>query len=112
MSICFTKSEIIAGSVDGTVRTFDIRIWNFVIDWVQRGLRWVVVHDEVEWKKVAQMRALVEDQDLATKEKFTIIADLQGWGYSNCDIRGYLAGLDILQVSLDGALNYVTKLFS
>ncbi|KAJ0973530.1 hypothetical protein J5N97_021489 [Dioscorea zingiberensis] len=31
------------------------------------------------------------------QEKFTIIADLQGWGYSNCDIRGYLAGLDILQ---------------
>ena len=26
MSICLTKTEIIAGSVDGTVRTFDIRI--------------------------------------------------------------------------------------
>ncbi|RVX17185.1 WD repeat domain-containing protein 83 [Vitis vinifera] len=26
MSVCLTKSEIIAGSVDGTVRTFDIRI--------------------------------------------------------------------------------------
>lgn len=25
MSICLTKTEIIAGSVDGTVRTFDIR---------------------------------------------------------------------------------------
>ncbi|XP_039133007.1 SEC14-like protein 2 [Dioscorea cayenensis subsp. rotundata] len=31
------------------------------------------------------------------QEKFTIIADLEGWGYKNCDIRGYLAGLDILQ---------------
>ncbi|KAF5207201.1 Patellin-5, partial [Thalictrum thalictroides] len=24
------------------------------------------------------------------KEKFTAIADVQGWGYSNCDIRAYL----------------------
>ncbi|PKA47593.1 Patellin-4 [Apostasia shenzhenica] len=31
------------------------------------------------------------------QEKFAIIADLQGWGYSNCDIRAYLASLDILQ---------------
>lgn len=26
MSVCLTKTEIIAGSVDGTIRTFDIRI--------------------------------------------------------------------------------------
>lgn len=26
MSVCLTKTEIIAGSVDGTVRTFDIRM--------------------------------------------------------------------------------------
>jgi hypothetical protein len=26
------------------------------------------------------------------------IADLKGWGYSNSDIRGYLAALSILQV--------------
>ena len=31
-------------------------------------------------------------------EKFTSIADLQGWGYVNSDIRGYLAALSILQV--------------
>ncbi|XP_020677937.1 phosphatidylinositol transfer protein 3-like isoform X1 [Dendrobium catenatum] len=31
------------------------------------------------------------------EEKFTIIADLKGWGYSNCDIRAYIAALDILQ---------------
>ncbi|XP_057764654.1 uncharacterized protein LOC130985607 [Salvia miltiorrhiza] len=30
-------------------------------------------------------------------EKFTSIADLEGWGYSNSDIRGYLAALSILQ---------------
>lgn len=29
MSVCLTKSEIIAGSVDGTVRTFDIRIGRY-----------------------------------------------------------------------------------
>ncbi|WOL17977.1 hypothetical protein Cni_G26770 [Canna indica] len=34
------------------------------------------------------------------QEKFTCIADLNGWGYSNCDIRGYLAAIDILQKSL------------
>lgn len=31
MSVCLTKSEIIAGSVDGTVRTFDIRIGRYVV---------------------------------------------------------------------------------
>lgn len=30
-------------------------------------------------------------------EKFTAIADLEGWGYVNSDIRGYLAALTILQ---------------
>ncbi|RRT59177.1 hypothetical protein B296_00030284 [Ensete ventricosum] len=34
------------------------------------------------------------------QEKFVGIVDLQGWGYSNCDIRGYIAALDIMQVSL------------
>ncbi|KAL6909379.1 hypothetical protein ACP4OV_001660 [Aristida adscensionis] len=31
------------------------------------------------------------------QEKFAAVVDLKGWGYSNCDIRGYLAGLDIMQ---------------
>jgi hypothetical protein len=31
------------------------------------------------------------------QEKFAAVADLEGWGYSNCDIRGYLAALDIMQ---------------
>ncbi|XP_030498645.2 uncharacterized protein LOC115714202 [Cannabis sativa] len=30
-------------------------------------------------------------------EKFVAIGDLQGWGYANCDVRGYLAALSILQ---------------
>ncbi|KAL1537464.1 phosphatidylinositol transfer protein 3-like [Salvia divinorum] len=30
-------------------------------------------------------------------EKFTSISDMQGWGYVNSDIRGYLAALSILQ---------------
>ncbi|CAA2977901.1 phosphatidylinositol transfer protein 3-like [Olea europaea var. sylvestris] len=30
-------------------------------------------------------------------EKFTAIADLEGWGYSNSDIRGYITALSILQ---------------
>ncbi|KAL8467874.1 hypothetical protein ACS0TY_031208 [Phlomoides rotata] len=30
-------------------------------------------------------------------EKFTSIADVEGWGYTNSDIRGYLAALSILQ---------------
>lgn len=33
----------------------------------------------------------------AGQEKFVSIADIEGWGYSNCDIRGYLAALSILQ---------------
>lgn len=32
MSVCLTKTEIIGGSVDGTVRTFDIRIGRYVIN--------------------------------------------------------------------------------
>ncbi|KAM7273356.1 hypothetical protein ACFE04_028020 [Oxalis oulophora] len=31
------------------------------------------------------------------EEKFTIIGDLQGWGYANSDIRGYLSALSVLQ---------------
>ncbi|KAM0928596.1 hypothetical protein ACQ4PT_002577 [Festuca glaucescens] len=31
------------------------------------------------------------------QEKFAAVIDLGGWGYSNCDIRGYLMGLDIMQ---------------
>ncbi|KAK7828305.1 phosphatidylinositol transfer protein 3 [Quercus suber] len=31
------------------------------------------------------------------EEKFLCIGDLEGWGYSNSDIRGYLAALSILQ---------------
>ncbi|XP_022980820.1 patellin-4-like isoform X2 [Cucurbita maxima] len=31
------------------------------------------------------------------QEKFVCIGDLQGWGYSNSDIRGYRAALSILQ---------------
>ncbi|KAI3512765.1 hypothetical protein L2E82_27473 [Cichorium intybus] len=31
------------------------------------------------------------------EEKFVAIADVKGWGYSNSDIRGYLASLSILQ---------------
>ncbi|KAG6472177.1 SEC14 cytosolic factor-like [Zingiber officinale] len=31
------------------------------------------------------------------QEKFIIISDLQGWGYSSCDVRGYLSAIDILQ---------------
>lgn len=30
MSVCLTKTELIGGSVDGTVRTFDIRIGRYV----------------------------------------------------------------------------------
>jgi hypothetical protein len=32
------------------------------------------------------------------QEKFVVIGDLEGWGYANSDIHGYLAGLSILQV--------------
>nr|POE69695.1 upf0051 protein abci8, chloroplastic [Quercus suber] len=32
------------------------------------------------------------------QEKFVFIADLEGWGYSNSDIRAYLGALSILQV--------------
>ncbi|KAL2462808.1 Sec14p-like phosphatidylinositol transfer family protein [Forsythia ovata] len=31
------------------------------------------------------------------QEKFTIIGDLKGYGYANCDIRAYIAALSILQ---------------
>ncbi|XP_009359870.1 sec14 cytosolic factor [Pyrus x bretschneideri] len=33
----------------------------------------------------------------AGKEKFVSIADIEGWGYTNSDVRGYLAALTILQ---------------
>lgn len=34
MSVCLTKTEIIGGSVDGTVRTFDIRVGRYMeLNW-------------------------------------------------------------------------------
>lgn len=33
------------------------------------------------------------------QEKFVVIGDLEGWGYSNSDMRAYLGSLSILQVS-------------
>ncbi|GMP29762.1 hypothetical protein CsSME_00036604 [Camellia sinensis var. sinensis] len=31
------------------------------------------------------------------QEKFVCIGDFKGWGYTNSDVRGYLASLSILQ---------------
>ncbi|CAM0909055.1 unnamed protein product [Alopecurus aequalis] len=31
------------------------------------------------------------------QEKFAAVIDLKGWGYSNCDIHGYAAALNIMQ---------------
>jgi hypothetical protein len=33
----------------------------------------------------------------AGEEKFVVIGDLKGWGYTSCDIRAYLGALTILQ---------------
>ncbi|XBH95552.1 hypothetical protein VPH35_086095 [Triticum aestivum] len=33
----------------------------------------------------------------AGQEKFAVVVDLWGWGYANCDIRAYVAALDIMQ---------------
>ena len=38
MSVCLTKTEIIGGSVDGTVRTFDIRIGRYVSCFMKSNL--------------------------------------------------------------------------
>lgn len=40
------------------------------------------------------------------EEKFIAIADIQGWGYSNCDIRGYIAALFTLQVLTYSAYHF------
>jgi len=32
------------------------------------------------------------------QEKFLCIVDLKGWGYSNWDIRAYIAAIEIMQV--------------
>ncbi|KAJ1286916.1 hypothetical protein BS78_03G389400 [Paspalum vaginatum] len=31
------------------------------------------------------------------QEKFLAIVDIKGWGYSNCDIRAYIAAIEIMQ---------------
>ncbi|KAI4965236.1 hypothetical protein ZWY2020_054970 [Hordeum vulgare] len=33
----------------------------------------------------------------AGQEKFAVVVELRGWGYANCDIRAYVAALDIMQ---------------
>lgn len=44
------------------------------------------------------------------EEKFVSIADLEGWGYSNSDIRGYLGALSILQVQFSTLRLFVLSL--
>jgi hypothetical protein len=34
------------------------------------------------------------------QEKFLAIIDLKGWGYANCDVRAYIAAIEIMQVCL------------
>lgn len=46
MSVCLTKSEIIAGSVDGTVRTFDIRIGREVVDELKQPVNCVSLSND------------------------------------------------------------------
>lgn len=46
------------------------------------------------WKCLAYKRVRMP----SGQEKFVCIGDLEGWGYSSSDIRGYLAALSILQV--------------
>ncbi|KAL1216480.1 Patellin-5 [Cardamine amara subsp. amara] len=41
------------------------------------------------------------------EEKFVVIGDLQGWGYTHSDIRGYLAALSILQDCYPGRLGKI-----
>ncbi|KQK11316.1 phosphatidylinositol transfer protein 3 [Brachypodium distachyon] len=31
------------------------------------------------------------------QDKFLVIVDLKGWGYSNCDVRAYIAAIEIMQ---------------
>lgn len=40
------------------------------------------------------------------QEKFMCIADLKGWGYSNSDVRAYIAALDIMQVCVSALQAY------
>lgn len=47
----------------------------------------------------------------AGQEKFVAIADLQGWGYSCSDIRGYLAALSILQVCKNLYIFFIRSYF-
>lgn len=45
MSVCLTKTEIIGGSVDGTVRTFDIRIGRFVAPYFESFKTIFLIHN-------------------------------------------------------------------
>ncbi|KAJ6813546.1 WD repeat domain-containing protein 83 [Iris pallida] len=46
MSVCLTKTEIIAGSVDGTVRTFDIRIGRELVDEVRQPVNCISLSND------------------------------------------------------------------
>ncbi|KAF6173709.1 hypothetical protein GIB67_021805 [Kingdonia uniflora] len=42
-------------------------------------------------------------------EKFVTILDLEGWGYKNCDIRGYIGCLPIMQARSPGRVNLIRE---
>ncbi|CAI9285918.1 unnamed protein product [Lactuca saligna] len=59
MSICLTKTEIIVGSVDGTVRTFDIRIDGTFERSRKRG---ITVFSYYAWSSGDQVDVWVQDR--------------------------------------------------
>ncbi|XP_057851224.1 uncharacterized protein LOC131061516 isoform X3 [Cryptomeria japonica] len=46
MSVCLTKTEIIAGSVDGTIRTFDIRMGREIVDHLGQSVNCISVSND------------------------------------------------------------------
>nr|KAJ0201266.1 hypothetical protein LSAT_V11C600331750 [Lactuca sativa] len=66
MSICLTKTEIIAGSVDGIVRTFDIRIDGAVslyqMMFERSRKRGITVFSDYAWSSGDQVDVWVQDR--------------------------------------------------
>uniref|UniRef100_A0A453MIA9 CRAL-TRIO domain-containing protein n=2 Tax=Aegilops tauschii TaxID=37682 RepID=A0A453MIA9_AEGTS len=55
-------------------------------------------HDLGEFKRyVAYVLDKICTRLPVGQEKFAAVIDMKGWGYANCDLRGYVAALEIMQ---------------
>ncbi|KAH9325928.1 hypothetical protein KI387_006106, partial [Taxus chinensis] len=68
MSVCLTSTEIIAGSVDGTIRTFDIRMGREIVDHLGQSVNCISISNDNNCILVGCLDSTIRLLDRSTGE--------------------------------------------